>query len=48
MSEFNSKSDNNGILRIDASNAFNVVRRPLALWNARILWPPCAHVLFNT
>ena len=37
-----------GLLLVDANNAFNVVSRAAALWNARIPWPMCCHFLINT
>ena len=37
-----------GFLLVDAKNAFNVVSRVTALWNACILWPRCSPFLFNT
>ena len=37
-----------GFLLVDAKNAFHVVSRVTALWNACILWPRCSPFLFNT
>ena len=29
-------------------NGFNLVNRPAALWNARVLWSRCSKFLFNS
>ena len=45
MREFLAQDDNDGILLIDADNAFNRVNRGVALWNVQYTCPDeiCAH-----
>ena len=36
-----------GLLLVNASNAFNTLSRPAMLWNCRVLWLRCSLFLFN-
>ncbi|MEO7176741.1 MAG: reverse transcriptase domain-containing protein [Saprospiraceae bacterium] len=47
MREFLSHEDNDGILLIDADNAFNRVNRAVALWNVQFICPAAKYVLIN-
>jgi hypothetical protein len=47
MREFLSRDDNDGILLIDADNAFNRVNRAVALWNVQFICPSMKFVLIN-
>ena len=47
MREFLNHDDNDGILLIDADNAFNRVNRAVALWNVQYICPAAKYVLIN-
>ena len=45
--EFFLEDDSDGILLIDAENAFNRISRAVALWNVQFICPHMKHVLIN-
>src|SRR6478609_4294633 len=47
MRGFLDDDDSDGILLIDADNAFNRVNRAVALWNIQYICPAMKHVLIN-
>ena len=47
MRGFLDNDDSDGILLIDAENAFNRVNRAVALWNIQFICPEMKHVLTN-
>ena len=48
MKEIFAAEETEGLLLVDASNAFNMISRPATLWNCRVLWPRCSVFLFNS
>ena len=47
MRGFLDADDSDGILLIDADNAFNRINRAVALWNVQFICPHMKHVLIN-
>ena len=47
MRNFFDDDDNDGILLIDADNAFNRVNRATVLWNVQFTCPAMKHILIN-
>ncbi len=48
MGDLFSEDGTEGLLLVDAANAFNSISRPAAIWNTRVLWPRCSRYVFNT
>ena len=47
MKKFFTDDDSDGILLIDADNAFNRINRKVALWNIQHTCPALKHILIN-
>ena len=48
ISEIFNADDTEGLLLVDARNAFNALNHAATLWNCCLLWPRCAMFLFNS